>query len=480
MFTENAPFATTHSLRRDYAKNIIELALRNAPGLLTESEKQRITPPFSGGIRNWRWQPERAHEKYSEGNSPLGFDWENYTLGSLVPGRSTYDYKHPGFVETKEKILWRIYDLGYSLANFGEIDKRIASTQWRPQHSTNIIDRYGEKYAWIAFYELYGLLDDEGTLRKKEFWEASPHPAEADIDPSFPGRAHRMHILKHDILKVTQNDPKKWVQSGPDPNFASYLVPDVVDGQTENWFLLNATFLRRDDKLLRNGFAFIRAFYVASRDFVEFREFVRTQSPGKWWRNLQYPPRGFFAGEFPWRSDVPSSRTEAFKVQIGQHKIKNIPGPRITLVIDGKRFPQIPHKIPKWRYKPIHRTLDVEVPIQEIPFDLRSLISRPSEPVLSKEFCSSAGLWIELPSWDMFDSHGRRVSITSRMGKFSNSDAAIYVARGLVKKYLLAKDMKLVWVVWGERQMLTGGGEDAGYKQYTQAYWWDKERVKRL
>jgi hypothetical protein len=105
MFGENAPFATTHSLRRDYAKGIIEVALRWRPGFLTSAEKARIAPPFVGGIRNWRRRPDYDAGKYRDGNDPLGFDWENYTMGGLARGRSTYDFKHPDFVRVKEEVL---------------------------------------------------------------------------------------------------------------------------------------------------------------------------------------------------------------------------------------------------------------------------------------------------------------------------------------------------------------------------------------
>jgi len=102
MFAENAPFSTTHALRRDYAKGIIDLALKMQGGLLTTRQKERITPPFRGGIQNWRYRPDYDAGKYKEGNDPLGFDWENYTMGSLAIGRSTYDFSHRDFLRVKE------------------------------------------------------------------------------------------------------------------------------------------------------------------------------------------------------------------------------------------------------------------------------------------------------------------------------------------------------------------------------------------
>ena len=41
-------------------------------------------------------------------------------MGYLAVGRREYDFDDPKFVEVKEKILWRIHDLGYSLDKFTE------------------------------------------------------------------------------------------------------------------------------------------------------------------------------------------------------------------------------------------------------------------------------------------------------------------------------------------------------------------------
>jgi hypothetical protein len=169
MFGENAPFATTHSLRRDYAKSIIELALLWRPGLLTSTEKTRIKRPFTGGIRNWRRRPDHDAGMYRGGNDPLGFDWENYTMGALARGRSTYDFDHPDFVRVKEEVLWRIHDLGYSLARFGEIDARISGAQHFRRPEPAKPERYGKKYSWRSggrdTYSFARILSRKRSLR---------------------------------------------------------------------------------------------------------------------------------------------------------------------------------------------------------------------------------------------------------------------------------------------------------------------------
>ena len=192
LFAPTATHSTTHSLTRDYARHLLELALLQTPGLLTPAEVARIRPPFKeGGIRHWGRSRDRNEHEYRDGNSPLGMDFANYTLGRLVPGRRNYDFDDPNYRRVKERILWRIYQLGYSLERFGEIDKQVARSNWDPnRNETNDrrIDRYGKKYAWIAYYELYGLYCDQGKLKSKWHIDEELRPSDIDIDPSFPGK----------------------------------------------------------------------------------------------------------------------------------------------------------------------------------------------------------------------------------------------------------------------------------------------------
>ena len=118
MFKPNAAHSTTHILARDYARRTIDIALIHHPDLLTDHERKYITPPFTeGGIRKWGESEDRDAGKY-RGGAPLQMDFVNYTLGRLVK-----DGEADGYKQVLANIFWRIYDLGYSLDDFGEIDR---------------------------------------------------------------------------------------------------------------------------------------------------------------------------------------------------------------------------------------------------------------------------------------------------------------------------------------------------------------------
>jgi len=126
IFEKKAPYSTTHILMRDYARHTIEIALLHNNTLLKEYQKKRIKPPFKdGGIRKWGREEDRNEHKYRDGNYPFGFDFNNYTIGHLMPNRGNYDFENPEYIKVKSNMWWRIYNLGYSLEQFGEIDKQM-------------------------------------------------------------------------------------------------------------------------------------------------------------------------------------------------------------------------------------------------------------------------------------------------------------------------------------------------------------------
>lgn len=477
LFAQHAPLATTHSLKRDYAKGIIDLALYHHQDLLTYAEKKRITPPFEGGLRNWRRRPDYDTDKYREGNSPLEMDFENYTLGSLVPGRSTYDFKHPGFVEIKEKVLWRIHDLGYSLMRFGDIDISIASTRWYSRAEKARTDNYGWKYSWIAFCELYGLLDDQRFLKRD--YQRGPHPAETDIDPSFPAPPRRRGVLTDDILGRTVADPRKWVSRGPSPTFRHYLLRDIHDGEQGPWLLINALFGRYSRTIRRNGFAFLRAYFIEDHELEKARQLLRADMARSSWLPALPAARGYFAGEFPWRPDFPYSIPESFQVPVGKKRVLN-EEPRIILQIGNHTVNSSAHRRRKWRYEAVHEAFGLESPAQESTFSGHTALERAGGTIPSKQLCERFGLWLRLPSWDMHDESGRRVSVTTNLGGIANNETTVYMRQELLKTYLAENGLTLVWIVWGERQRLRTSGMDADYKQYKQLYWWHDGAVREL
>ncbi|MBI4229177.1 MAG: hypothetical protein HY693_05575, partial [Deltaproteobacteria bacterium] len=203
MFKRNAKYSTTHILMRDYAKHTINLALKHDPKLLNRTEQKRIVPPYKdSGIRRWRRSEDKNEGEYGAGSYPFGLDFDNYTIGFLIPGRAPYDSNHPEYIKVKSNMWWRIYKLGYSLEDFGGIDKEIAranSYRFGREPNGTKIDRYGKKYCWIAWYEVAGFRQDKGKLGRG--WDSEDNGRfTVDIDPSFPEEAQDRKIVSTDYL----------------------------------------------------------------------------------------------------------------------------------------------------------------------------------------------------------------------------------------------------------------------------------------
>jgi hypothetical protein len=132
MFAEGAPVGTTHSLMREYAARIIEIASLHNIDLFSSAELQRSKPPFTnGGLRKWG-ECEISKEEHHGLDSPFYMDFENYTLGSLVPGRGNYDYEHEGYQKVRAQVLWRVKELGCRAS---------CSRMWTVRLQINVIGR---------------------------------------------------------------------------------------------------------------------------------------------------------------------------------------------------------------------------------------------------------------------------------------------------------------------------------------------------
>jgi len=241
MSKKGAVCSTTHILARDYARHTIDIALLHNSELLTGEERKRITPPYKdGGIRRWCKSEDKNKDEYRDGNYPFGSDFNNYTIGDLLPKRRNYDFDDPEYIKVKSNMWWRIYQLGYSLKDFGEIDKKIGQdAYYRFDHQADgrKVDRYGKKYCWIAWYEIAGFRQDKGLLKRE--WESDDHKRfTVDIDPSFPDEIKNVEVIRTDFLKSRMKSLPQWIFKGPTPDITPYLILDIIQNEYGPWVLL--------------------------------------------------------------------------------------------------------------------------------------------------------------------------------------------------------------------------------------------------
>lgn len=428
MFSEGAKYGTTHILARDYAYHSIDLALKLKPCLLSHRKRKLVRPPFRiGGIRQWKEAEDKDDGKYRQGDAPLGMDFANYTIGGLVPNRSPYDDKVPDYQQVKKQILWRIYDLGYSLEAFSKIDQEIARRGFyedQKGRESSKAERYGKKYAWIAFYEVAGYRQDLGLLAERE-----ERISDADIDPSFPERPQSKPIFTRSWIEH-EGSIRDWLHSKYQPDVEEQLLKPSLEDIDGPWVMIHGHVNRRSKG--KNIFAFLDGLLVRKTDTERMiTALTRIGYPG----NLAIPrpeeEHYTYAGEIPW-ADTWRSEQEEKSISLSGEKV------RIELPVRN------------YAWESYH---SVENRLGGLSF-------------LTKTIAEELKLHVQIPAITMADKKSPApATFNVEAGEgFGDTESILFLRQDLLDSYLKRHKLDLVMFVWGERRadyLASDGAEDA-------------------
>lgn len=476
MFKPDAPHSTTHILARDYAKRTIDIALIHHPDLLTDDERERITPPFTdGGIREWG-----ESERRGEGSSPIQMDFENYTLRGLI----SYDAAPDEDKRVNSNVYWRIYHLGFSLENFGEIDKWISrenSNLGRYHEHPRKIDRYGKKYSWIAFFELAGYRQDNNLLPDR--YDESRFSG-ADIDPSFPDEQQKYNLVTENLLGNPEISVEEWISKTLPPDMTKYLKVDNLCGEQGPWILLQSFLPQTDEKIGRNMLAFFRGLIVKSEETEEIVEILKNHEKIDGHSIPSYPEDyRTYAGEIPWCNIYPANKWEEFEFLTGTVSVptkqleflrngETIPYTEefeirglITALIENEDEEGLEALFSERNLEPRIKTVENEkrkykkfevlVPVRETCWEESCSVVIPARTIIlpAREIAEYLCLCGQPQSFDLFEKDGRRASITFRYGeKWGEVQQFTYIRQDLLERYLAEIGGELIWVIWGERR----------------------------
>ena len=490
MFKPNAPHATTHILARDYAKRTIDIALIHHPNLLTNDEKARITPPFTdGGIRDWG-----ESENMEEGPPPVQMDFDIYTLKGLIK----YDNRNPNeHKRIKANVFWRIYDLGFSLENFGEIDGLIAQANFHYGRSGDgrKTDRYGKKYSWIAYFELAGFRQDQGNL--PDFYD-NGRCIEVDIDPSFPDKHREYNLVREDYLGDREGSTEQWVLKTPHPDLTRYLNVDQLWDEQGSWVLLNGHLGQKDKHACRKMSAWMQGLIVKPEDVDEILEILNRQEiiDGN---TVPFIPEDYrtYAGEIPWCDTYPPNNWQEHSFLVRKHTIPKKQfellrgGKPISLIDDFELWDTARKLIENDDEKRLnellregdleitiktvdeeqleHKDFEVLVPVRDNVWEESNSAAnlRRSIALPNREISDCLNLYKKPQFFDFFEGDGnRRASISFRYGDiWSNPQSFTYLRRDLLERFLAEIGGELIWVIWGNR-LLVSENYDGPYKNF--------------
>ncbi len=486
MFAESAPFSTTHSLIREYGSRIIEMASVHHPEFFTSEEIQRSKAPFEGGLRDWG-ESEAYKERRYGADSPFRMDFENYTLGSLVPGRSNYDFNNEEYQKVRAQILWRIEQLGWSSDKFRDIESSIENGNHlnRAGSDAQKIERYGKKYSWIAFYEMTGLLHDLGQIERphKRDWNW-----DLDIDPSFPAQSSETSLIQADFLGDPGMDIKEWIVNGALPNVNPYLQMQKIENEDGPWVMLDGYIAQENETLGRNIFCFIRTFLVLASEADSFFEHLSNQNLGGRWLP-EKPSVGYtFAGEIPWCETFLENGACEFSFVVEEETVQ-VERMEPRFFLDGKQLDLSHVDIVRLRSlgtnaqedgklklseeelerletreilvdaEEVHQhtiTYNALIPVRDFRWESsRSNANDVSHATtLAKEIASDLKLIGQPQTFDLVTSKGVKATcnVSDRSHDFNNGQSLFYMREELLRDFLKENDLSLIWAVWGERQ----------------------------
>jgi hypothetical protein len=470
MFAPKSAYATQHCLTRDYALGIIELAIRADCIRLSRIARRNISVPFphipscysSAGVTQPGVSDAVGHA--------IQMDFGNYTIGRLIPNRANYDDKNPEYARVGAQIEQRIYEFGYRKARFESIDREIGRTSFNAQDDQKV-DRYGKKYSWIAYFEMWG---EREARRLLPDWRLHERTSDCGVDPSFPRKPPTWDPPMPDLFGELTASTEEWVMGGFTPRWDSLLVVPTINDRRGPWVLLKG-FVRAEDQARdRELFAFLRCAFVSQKDILKLR-------------------RRFLAIDYPGNREIPDGATEHY-LYSGEAGRRDCYA-RHLLKSNGVYRRQIEEAFDRYvTIKSARQRQGLKIAIRML-----SPSGEEKEPLI-RYFAPTGrtrhipGIRIELPTisfgWESYHSVQntfsgfdlpapsliQRLRLASRNREMDFYDASgsagivcradggdwkgnrhsvLYIRADLMRRYLAQTRQRFVWCNWGERDWLS-------------------------
>ncbi|WP_447982592.1 hypothetical protein [Achromobacter kerstersii] len=424
LFAPGAPHPTWHTLYRQYCLGIIAIAQMIDPTCLSECEELHLLPPFSHLPDPFSNIPHFSADVIERARrGAIRMDFGNYTVGRLIPGRSNYDESNPEYQQVLLAIVSRMLVLGYDPQQFEIADRQMNSGS-RMGSEKHKVDRYGKKYGWIAYFEMWGVRHALDLLDERR----GARPSDADIDPTFPLEVAVVELTLPDLFSGQPTEIGEWIVRGPQPDYRSILEIAEVDGLSGPWVVLDG-FLEQTAADDRQVFTFLRGVLVENGETDRLCTlFSGLEYPGN--QAIPDAPGQYYtyAGEMPF-SSVPGLPAA------GEHEDD---GYEREVSADRWSGSGVP----------------VDIPVQNYNWEsYHSVLNQNGGAVLpSKQICEALNLRYRARKWDLHDVLG----VASLYREVGENDSHIsgwfsYLRRDLLDQYLTQSGKTLVWLMWGER-----------------------------
>lgn len=346
IFKDNKP--PVHILLRDYARGVIEVALRSEIKL--KIDENNINPPYqsewlkyipsdneikkyeldykSEGFKDYYWgqniiissmQPEYTtigHHMYGD------FGRDVFQSGLLHWGTGGITIQHLSNLAIK-----MIFDeMGYNVELHGKFDRNVNYS--RIDCSEHKSERIGKKYQWIAFHKIAALVSDhfefKGDSRRhpKDNYKGPWYPHIRDIDPSFILQ-NDDHMKKSTTFSLWQSgdghydawekarSDEDWIKTENDLPKPEKII-QITDDKKNKWLILEG-FVNWEEKTppehkkydipIREVRYILKSYIIRKKDAKKFYDKLIEISKNENFNN-EKPPQShsfyeIFIGEYP-------------------------------------------------------------------------------------------------------------------------------------------------------------------------------------
>lgn len=425
MFAPDARHSSWHALYQQYCLGTIAIARMVDPACLSEDEAAHILPPLCHLPSPFENMPqydpvviERAKR------AAIRMDFGNYTMGRLIPGRANYDDRNPEYQRVLSAIVSRMLALGYDPEQFEAIDRHMNSGP-RIGGDKHKVDRYGKKYGWIAYFEMWGVRYAQDLLGE----ERSTRPSDADIDPTFPLDATSIDLKLPDFFSAQPTSTGDWIAKGPTPDYRGILEIAEIDDLTGPWVVLDGFLRQKAPADNREFFTFLRGVLVDSGEVERLiTVFDGLVYPGNY-RIPNMPEHHYtYAGEMPFPSIPGLPAADEQECSPGEYMVSADRGS--------------------------NNGVAVEIPVQKYSWEsYHSVMNQAGGAVIpSKLICEALSLRYRANVFDLHDVSGV-ASLYREVGEYDSkvSGSFSYLRRDLLDSYLSQSGKSLVWLMWGER-----------------------------
>jgi len=349
----------------------------------------------------------------------LGMDFENYTVGRLVEDRANYDMSHGGHKGLIAEILATVWVLGWREETFGVIDRSIQAAERYDRHERpDRIERYGKKYSWAGFYAAAGRLDARDGLPDRN------RLSDLGVDPSFPAATLACPWSIPVWQTTTVSDDIAWLRHEPIAIPDDFLLRREPYEDGKSWVCVRAGLNTVTEIAGRRVYGFVVAALVDPDDTDPLiAAFSEWSHPGA--RGLAEVPKNYytFAGEIPWGD------------QFGRESEDWSFDPYFSLFPLGA-----------------HGEVKVELLAHKFAWEsYHSTLNAAGTPFIPSRLFSQAFDLHGIPqSFDQVCPDGTKASMSFTAPTGFEGDV-LFLREDLLHSY--ADGRRLIWLVWGERQL---------------------------